>query len=209
VARYRKQTDMSSLRFDAEKSLLAGLTILREARTPFALAGRLAVWSYVPAEGQGLTKEVNFAVPYGRERDLAVIASDKGYKVKSLDIGGCGVRTSGIAVDFIDRHPHLSGLFADAVRAARRQRKRLHIGPFAVPVVPRDHLVCMKLAIFDAKDDRDVAELLKVTPTKSYARLRSLAAKYHGFIGVQRLDQIARSVGHQGPATVKKRYHGA
>ncbi len=209
MAKYRKQTDLSSLRFDAEKSLLAGLAILREARTPFALAGRLAVWSYVPAEGQGLTKDVDFAVPYGRARDLAVIASDKGYRVKDLDIGGCGVRASGIAVDFIDRHPHLSELFADAVRAARRQRKRLHIAPFVVPVVPRDHLICMKLAIFDAKDDRDVAELLKVTPARSYGRLRSLTAKYHGFVGVQRLDQIARSIGHPGPAAAKKRYRGA
>jgi hypothetical protein len=209
MAKYRNQTDLSMLRFDAEKSLLAGLAILREARAAYALAGRLAVWCYVPAEGQGLTKDVDFAVPYGRTRDLAVIASDKGYKVKSLDIGGCGVRASGIAIDFIDRHPHLSELFADAVRAARRQRKRLRIGPFAAPVVPRDHLICMKLAIFDAKDDRDVTELLKVTPPRSYSRLRSLVAKYHGFVGVQRLDQIARSAGHFGPAAAKKRYNGA
>jgi hypothetical protein len=209
MAKYRKQTDLSSLRFDAEKSLLAGLAILREARTPFALAGRLAVWSYVPAEGQGLTKDVDFAVPYGHARDLAGISAGKGYRVKHLDIGGCGMRASGIAVDFIDRHPHLSELFADAVRAARGQRKRLHIGAFTVPVVPRDHLICMKLAIFDAKDDRDVTELLKVTPTKSYGRLRSLVAKYHGFVGVQRLDQLARSLGHPGPAAAKKRYNGA
>ena len=209
MAKYRNQSDLSMLRFDAEKSLLAGLAILREARSFYALAGRLAVWSYVPAEGQGLTKDVDFAVPYGRTRDLAVIASDKGYKVKNLDIGGCGVRASGIAIDFIDRHPHLSELFADSVRAARRQRKRLRIGPFSVPVVPRDHLICMKLAVFDAKDDRDVAELLKVTPPRSYSRLRSLVAKYHGFVGVQRLDQIARSIGHLGPAAAKKRYNGA
>jgi hypothetical protein len=208
MAKYRNQTDLSMLRFDAEKSLMAGLAILHEARISFALAGRLAVWSYVPAEAQGFTKDVDFAVPYGRTRDLAVIAAGKGYRVKDLDIGGCGVRASGIAIDFIDRHPHLSALFADAVRAARRQRKRLHIGPFVVPVVPRDHLICMKLVIFDAKDDRDVAELLKVTPPRNYRRLRALVAKYHGFVGVQRLDQIVRSLGHLGPAVARKRYNG-
>jgi hypothetical protein len=34
-------------------------------------------------------------------------------------------------------------------------------------------------------------------------------AKYHGFVGVQRLDQLARSLGHPGPAAAKKRYNGA
>jgi hypothetical protein len=209
MANYRKQPDLSVLRFDAEKSLRAGLEILREAHVPFALAGRLAVWCYVPEEAHGFTKDADFAVPYGRTRELAVIASARGYRVKDLDIGGCGVKSPGIAVDFIHRHPALSRLFADAVKAARRQRKRLKIADFAVPVVPRDYLICMKLAIFDAKDDRDVTELLKVTPAGSYRRLRSLVAKYHGFVGVQRLDQLARAAGHPGPAALKKRYDRA
>jgi hypothetical protein len=206
LPRSGKQTDLSLFRFDAESSLLAGLEILGEAKVPFALAGRLAVWCYVPQEAQGLTKDVDFAVLRPGLSRLAKIASEKGFKVTPLEIGGYAVRKRGIAVDFIDRHPALSRLFADAIAAAKKQRRRLTIGRFKLPVVPRNHLICMKLATLEPKDDRDVAELLKVTPARQYSALRSLVRKYHGFLGVQRLDQLARSIGHPGAAAVTKRY---
>jgi hypothetical protein len=176
---------------------------LRSARLPHALIGALAVWQYVPPEAQRMTKDVDFAVPRGYSEQAAQIAAKRGYRVQELDIGGYSVRGSGVVVDFIDRHPELGELYLDAVTAAQKNRVRL--GRTVVPLVPIEHLIAMKLATGEDKDERDVQELLAGVPPRRYPSLRSSVGHYLGFLGKQRLDTVARRIGHPGPG-MKKRY---
>jgi hypothetical protein len=193
-------------RFDSAASFKAGLEILRDARVPFALAGRLAVWTYVPLQGQQFTKDVDFAVPHGHIDRALRAARKRGWRPTELDIGGFGIHGRGVAVDFIDRHPHLSGLFADAVRAARRSGKRLKLPLGPVPVVPRDYLIAMKLVTCQPADERDAEELVRKVPARGYPRLRKLVMKELGFLGAQRLDALAGRAGHPGPGARRRRY---
>jgi hypothetical protein len=185
--------------FDSTESFKLGLALLKEARVPYALIGRLAVWHYVPVEGQQYTKDVDFAVPYGATDVLPALARKRRLKVMALDIGGYGFKGPGVALDVIDRRLDLATLFADAVREAQRA-PRARIAGRAVPIVSRNLLIVMKLVVLDARNERDVEELLKVTPPAEYPRLRELARRYLGVAGAYRLDHIARRIGHTGPA---------
>jgi hypothetical protein len=185
-----------------------GVALLEEAGVPFALAGRLAVWMYVPPEGQQFTKDVDFAVPYGQTDRVLRLAKKKHLRTTELDIGGFGIKGQGVAVDFIDRHPRLSGLFASAVRAARREGKRLEGEGLSVPVVPLRHLIAMKLALFRRGDERDIQELLCAMPARDYPRLRKLVAELADPLLVDRLDDLASRFGHPGPKMLKRRYAG-
>lgn len=193
-------------RFDSALSFRGALALLKDAGVPYALAGRLAVWQYVPPQGQLFTKDVDFAVPYGSAEQIARAARERGYRVTALDIGGFGVLGPGVAVDFIDRRHGLASLFAEAVAAARRSRKRLRVGRASIPVVPRDHLIAMKLATAEAKDERDVQELLRTVKASQYATARSLVVQHLGFYAGERLDRIALALGHAGPKTRARRY---
>jgi hypothetical protein len=187
-------------RFDPEPSLTAALDILRAAEVPFALAGRLAVWMYVPPEGQRFTKDVDFAVPYGYADRVAEAARSKGYHPQELTIGGFGIRAGEVAVDFIDRHPHLTELFADAVKAAREEpRTRVVHGGEPVPVVPIEYVIAMKLVTHEPEDDADVMQLVREVPEEEYRRLQDLVKRYLGYASVQHLDLLARRTGHPGP----------
>ena len=108
--RYRRIERRSFLTTDPMASLEAGVGLAAEARAPFALIGRLAVWFYVPPEGQQLTKDADLAIPHGYADQVAAVARGKGYKVHALRIGGYGVSGQGIVVDFVDRHPELAQL---------------------------------------------------------------------------------------------------
>jgi hypothetical protein len=193
-------------RFDPNPSMKAALSILDAAGVPFALAGRLAVWDYVPPEGQQFTKDVDFAVPHGHVDAIVREARRRGFRVADLNIGGAGIKAPHIMVDFIDRHPELSALFAEAVRAAHRQPKGrwLAFQGRRVPIVPMNYLIAMKLVTFEPKDERDVTEMLMRLPDRGYAPLRRLVKKHLGYVGAERLDVFARRVGHPGPGRLKR-----
>jgi hypothetical protein len=178
--------------------------LLHAAKTPFALAGRLAVWHYVPAEGQQFTRDVDFAVPYGHVEPLARLAAKRGYALAQLYIGGIGIKAPGIAIDFVDRRRGYTDLFADAVKAAQAAPK-LRLGALEIPVVPRDYLIAMKLIVFESDDERDLEELLMVVSLEEYAGLRQLVTQYLGDALAERLDAIARRVGHPGPGMKSRR----
>jgi len=190
-------------RFDPNPSAEVGVRILRAAGVPFALAGRVAVWTYVPPEGHVFTKDVDFAVPYGYAEAIEDAAREAGYETSRLSIGGVGLRKGDIAVDFVDRHPHASALFADAVAAARTGGRRAGDGEAEAPVVPRRHLLVMKLIPREPDDERDVVELLKTMGADEYREARGLVEKHLGFLGVEHLDALARRIGHAG---VEPRY---
>jgi len=184
--------------FDSSSSFIAALDILRKARVPFALIGRLAVWEYVPPQRQIFTKDVDFAVPYGFTPQVAQAARAAGYKSVSLDIGGCAIanKARGVAVDFIDRHPLLSKLFAEAIRKSQGNTARM--GGTSVPVVRKEYLVAMKLATSERDDEEDVKALLDTVAEREYPALRKFIAEKLNPLAALRLDVLAREIGHHG-----------
>ena len=207
MTKKRKYNDLPKElpRFDPEPSLKIGLELLEAAGVPFALAGRLAVWTYVPPSGQQFTKDVDFAVPYEHTERVAAVARERGYRVVELSIGGAGIRAGRVSIDFIDRHPYLEELFRDAVAAAQQQPDRVRVGDRDVPVVPKGHMIAMKLVTFERDDERDVEEMLLTLSKEDYPGLRKLVLKYLGYASVQHLDVLARGIGHPGPG-MKRRY---
>ncbi len=192
--------------FDPEKSARFGLKILKKSGARFALAGRIAVWAYVPPNRQINTKDVDFAVPHEDMPAVLKAARASGHPFQPLSIGGIGFRLKDKWVDFIDRSPELDELFADAALAARKSRRRVRLGGELVPVVPREFLIAMKIATMEEKDERDIESLILRVPDKGYLKLRSFVRKYLGPVGALRLDALARKAGHPGPG--KKPYYG-
>ena len=206
--RYRSVKRSQFVTKDPIASLETGARLASQAGVPFALVGRLAVWFYVPPEGQQLTKDADLAVPYGHLPAVIGLANAQNHRGRALSIGGYGISAPGRAVDFIDRYPDLSELYADAVAAARRTRSlRLKVGRIAVPVVPVPYLITMKLVPHEPKDERDVQELLRLVKAADYPELRKLVRRYLGVASVMYLDSLARSIGHRGPG-MKRRYRG-
>ena len=189
--------------FDPKPSSAAGVRVLRAAGVPFALAGRVAVWTYVPPSGQRFTKDVDFAVPYGYTDAIMKAAEEAGLRVTELSIGGIGMSGKGVAVDAIHRHPHAAKLFADAVKAAQEGDKPVEVDGEPVPVVPKYHLIAMKLVPREEKDERDVMELLKTVSAEEYREARRLVEKYLGPLDAEHLDALATRIGHAG---VEPRY---
>jgi hypothetical protein len=189
----RKRSPREAGGSDPRPSMEAGVEILREAGVPFALAGRLAVWTYVPPERQQYTKDVDFAVPYGYSEQAARVAQEKGYEVERLSLA-YSVRRGNVLIDFVDHHPHLEKLYLAAVKAAQEEA-----GEDEIPVVPLDYLVAMKLAAGRQKDDFDITVLLKEVDENEYGEVRGLVRRELGYAAAVRLDMIARSIGHAGP----------
>ncbi len=185
--------------FDPNKSVKIGLELLREAGVPFALIGRIAVWAYVPPEGQQFTKDVDFAVPHGSVEAVAGVADRKGYEVSDVDIGGCRVKTEGVSIDFIDRHPYLTNLYRDAVEASAERGSSFAVEGEEVPVVPPEHLVAMKLASGRARDERDIEEIVSLADEDEYGDIKRTVVEYLGYAMGNQLDRIARRIGHPGP----------
>lgn len=186
-------------RFDPNPSVRAGTEILRAAGVSFALAGRVAVWTHVPPNGQAFTKDVDFAVPYGYADVIEKAAREAGFETIRLSIGGVGAKKGDLAIDFIDRHPHAAQLFADAVAAA----EDADVGEYNAPVVPKLFLLVMKLLPRQDKDDFDAMEIIKTLSADEYREARGLAEKYPGPLYVEHMDVLARRIGHAG---VEPRY---
>ena len=192
--------------FDPDKSARFGLKILIKSGARFALAGRIAVWAYVPPNRQVNTKDVDFAVPHEDMPAVLEVARACGKPFRPLEIGGIAFRLENVWVDFIDRYPELGRLFAAAVAAANEAGAKMRLGGRRVPVVPKEFLIAMKVATMQEKDDRDAESLILSVPDKEYPKLRSLVRKYLGPVGALRLDDLARKAGHPGPG--KKPYYG-
>jgi hypothetical protein len=191
--------------FDPAPSARAGVEILELAGVGYALVGRVAVWLYLPPEQHAYTKDVDFAVFH---RDLGRIARAsvaKGFRPKPLSIGGFAVRGGPVTVDFVDRHPELSNLFAGAIRAARRSGPRFAVGKLKVPVVPKNYLIAMKIATMEEKDEKDAASLVMTISPAGYRALRSFVRRQLGPLLALRLDAIARRAGHAGAVRAEYR----
>lgn len=203
--RYKKVERRHFVSTDPLAAMEIGAEFATKAKAPFALTGRLAVWYYVEPAGQQLTKDADFAVPHGCVEAVGREAAKGGYKAHRLGIGGIGISSRTAVADFIDGYPKFPQLFADAVESARRSRHRIRAGRMSIPVVTLPFLVVMKLIPHEAKDERDIEELLRLVGVAEYKRIRRMAVRYLGALAESYLDSIARRIGHPGPG-MKRRY---
>jgi hypothetical protein len=176
---------------DPERSADEGVALLEAAGVPYAIAGYLAVVHYIPPSAERQTRGADFAVPYGHSDRAAKAAAEAGYSVKRLPIGGYELSKPEVLIDLIDRHPRLHHLFSDAVKAAGAERA----GGQDVPVVPRKYLVTMKMVSGSRKDTQDVEYMLMEVADEEYPAMRETVDHYLGIAALERLDDLARSVG--------------
>ena len=188
--------------FDPTKAIEEALAILEEADAAFALAGCLAAWVYVPADGKRLTQDVDFAVK-GEHIDAVVkVAKKRGYRVEKLRAGGHRIRVGDVPVDFIDGRPYLRELFDFAVEHASKKDIG---GGITIPVVAKYCLVAMKAAAAGEQDEQDISWILRtVDGKKRYRELRTFVLTRAGYTAAMVLDRTARRIGHPGPGPLQR-----
>lgn len=184
--------------FDPRESAEFARRILRSARVPHALIGRVAVWTWLPAREHGATKDVDFAVPRAAVARLRAALEREGITPAPLRIGGISVDKGAVCVDFIDRNVDgFAPLFEEAIRAARAAGNVADIGGVNLPVVPPEYLVAMKMIPATDRDEEDVARLLGAREDLDYALARRLVREHGGPITANRLDELARRAGRR------------
>lgn len=182
--------------------------VLHELGIKGALIGRMAVWSWIPDEGQHqYTKDVDIAV---RQEDLVKIKEwiyKQNLPSRELIIGGINVYdpNSNINVDFIDRASPLMGdfsvLFSEAIRFAK---KTVSIGSKSIkfPVVSQEYLIAMKLVTGEQDDHRDIVRLLQYS-NPDIKKTRDVVKRHLGPIGQSLLEQILIQTNH--PLAIEKK----
>jgi len=193
-------------KFDPDPSGKFANRVLTDADVKGTLIGRLAVWARIPDPAEhAFTKDVNIAVT---TTDLMRICSwleKNGIKCRELEIGGINVSLpDGISVDFITRcceDGNLSPLFEDAVRASFESGESVQIGGHEFPLASTEHLIAMKIATAERKDEEDAERLLE-TAEADMEKLRKLVTDYLGPVGRIALENILRKTGH--PAARKR-----
>jgi hypothetical protein len=176
-------------------SLFFGLELLEAAKVRGALCGTIAAWQYLPEEEHEFTKDVDFAVSYGRDMDVFLQAKESGCVIRELDIGGYQVKCPGVLVDFVSRKVYHAKLFAEAVSEAWRTKNFVFIGDKKVHVVPKEYLVAMKLLTFREKDDRTCQRLIAKASEGEVREMRLVVERLLPAL-VEKLENLIRSVGH-------------
>ncbi|MCP4346407.1 MAG: nucleotidyltransferase family protein [Desulfobacterales bacterium] len=189
--------------FDPEPSAKVAGQVLKGAKVSGILIGRIAVWIWVSDPGrQEYTKDLDIAV---FQKDLPEIISyltENGYKVWELSIGGINVTDNNrqIKVDFIHRNSdewgNLSPLFENAIEDASARDQWAVIGDQSFLLVSAEHLIAMKIATMEQKDDLDAKRILEVVENIDVTRLRNITDLYLGALGKAKLENILREVGH-------------
>ncbi len=179
--------------FDPFPSVHAASAVLSAAGTRFALIGGLALeaWGI-----QRATKDADFAVPVGSAEMAADQLAAKTAQIHPLRIGGVAVRdeTRNLRIDFIDRRVHLAGLFRHAIEEASASGRVTIVRDLEVPLVSLEHLLAMKMASGEPKDDADVRRILRLE-ILDYGKARALVDEHLGFATANRLDTMARDAG--------------
>jgi hypothetical protein len=142
------------------------------------------------------TKDVDVAVPVGSAEPAAEWLNAEGVERRSLRIGGVAIRDESrhLRIDFIDRRFHLARLFGEAIDDAAAVGRVTIVGDLEVPLVSLEHLLAMKLASGEPKDDADIRRILRLD-TLNYPKARALAQEHLGFATANRLDAMAREAG--------------
>ena len=183
-------------KFDPRPSAEFAATLLRDAGIPHALIGRVAVWSWLPTDQHGYTKDLDIAVPESSMPRLVRLLARRKVRTQPLRIGGLSVERRGVRVDFIDRRVDGFGpLFEEAVAVARKAGNVADIDGIKLPVVPPEYLIAMKMIPATDKDEEDVLRLLRARRSLDYAVARKLVRKHGGAMTANRLDELARRAG--------------
>ena len=183
-------------KFDPAPSARFAAGLLAEAKIPYALIGRVAVWSWVPTDQQAFTKDVDLAVRSSDMPRLRSLLARKRLRARPLRIGGLSIEKGDVRLDFIDRSVDgFAPLFDEAVRVARRAGNVADVGGTALPVVPPEYLVAMKMIPATDKDEEDVVRLLRARGDLDYRLARSLVRRHGGAMTANRLDELARRAG--------------
>jgi hypothetical protein len=197
--------------FDPNPSGKFAFDVLKAVHVNGILIGRLAVWHWIPDPSEhAYTKDLDIAVAREALPRLRTWLNDHAHKTHELPIGGVNVaaENGAINVDFIDRAGELGDLaplFEDAIRAAQESGRTVEIGGEILPVVTAEHLVAMKIATFERKDEEDAERLLENAPV-DVDKLRNLVSKFLGPIGPARLENVLRTVGHPA-ARPRRKYN--
>lgn len=108
-------------------------------------------------------------------------------------------------VDFIDRYSeetgNLSDLFGDAISQAR---ETIRIEETELKIVSVEHLIAMKLATTERKDENNAKRLLKEDKA-DISRLRGITRRFLGNLGIVSLERVLREIGHK-EARQRKKY---
>jgi hypothetical protein len=184
---------------------------MRETRVDAAVIGRLAVWAWVDDESEHeFTKDLDMAVTSQDREAISRWLAAQGLRTRVLSIGGVNVcyPESHVNLDFIDRtsevYGNLGALFSDAVREALVRDYTVPIGAAVLPLAPAGHVVVMKLATGEDKDERDAERLLQHVEGLDVDEVRSLINRFAGGL-MGRLDAVLRRIGHAA-ARMPKRY---
>ncbi|MEW5847833.1 MAG: hypothetical protein AB2A00_03425 [Myxococcota bacterium] len=191
--------------FDPAPSGRLARDLLKKARVPAAVVGRLAVWHWIPDESQhAFTKDLDLAVSRAGMIRVREVISGLDLTTSELPIGGVNVSKAQpvINVDFIDRASSewgdLSGLFTEAVQEAQRNDELLEVAPHvAFHVVSPEHLTVMKLATGMRKDEEDAVRLLEHVPDLDIGRVREIVRQHLDATWRGRLEQLLRDAGHR------------
>lgn len=195
-------------KFDPVPSAKFACEVLSDLKIDGILIGRLAVWMYLPDTSEhAYTKDFDVAVSKANRLEIAKYLTGRGYEVRELMIGGLNVRIAekDVNVDFIDRYSeeagNLSDLFGDAISQAH---ETVRIEETELKIVSAEHLIAMKLATTEKKDEDDAKRLLKEDKT-DISRLRRIIRRFLGNLGIVSLERVLREIGHK-EARQRKKY---
>lgn len=179
--------------FDPSASVRAAVAALSATGAPFALIGGLALEAWGIARA---TKDADFAVPVGCAEKAADELAAENVERRRLRIGGVAVRDDArnLRIDFIDRRVHLAELFRQAIEEASAARRVTAVRELEVPLVSLEHLLAMKMASGEPKDDADVRRILRLEEL-DYGKARTIVDEHLGFATANRLDTMARDAG--------------
>lgn len=188
--------------FDPGPSSRFASHILEETKIQGVLIGRFAVWAWVSDPGrQELTKDIDIAIKRKDAAQLMSYLNKKKYKVQELSIGGVNITDieNNIKVDFIYRYSKewgdLSPLFEDAVTKSIEMNKEAAICGKTFLLVPVDYLIAMKIGTMERKDEDDAKRLLECIDL-DIDMLRILVGKFLGPMGIVKLENLLREIGH-------------
>jgi hypothetical protein len=197
--------------FDPNPSGRFAAGILAATGVEGALVGRVAVWAWLPdASDHAYTKDVDVALSAAGLLKVCAYLAARGVETHALPIGGVNaVAAGGVNVDFITRTGELGDLgplFEDAVHVAGQNGKCVTVGGKDLLLVPLEHLVAMKIATMERKDEEDAQRLLNAANV-NVDKLRILVTKFLGPLGPSRLEVVLREIGH--PAARPRRKFNA
>jgi len=90
----------------------------------------------------------------------------------------------------------LSQLFNDAIAQAFNDRNTVNIGEVSLYLVPVEHLIIMKIATAERKDEDDARRLIEMAASTNVSQLRKLTSTYLGPLGKAKLENLLREAGH-------------